>query len=166
MSEQKVPSREELAATVASLLEKMQAMEAALAAKPEPTSGEQLMQARRLAEAEAELEALRPRRLTGRPNGPQPKYVPYKGLVRAKEDCAVGTFRSGPHPDQGKPYGDVFEVDVAVLWSDDPYEPVNIVSYREDNSPIVERRTDVPVIDARWRIKTDPESRDPIARAV
>lgn len=162
----KGPSR--LSVELAEANARLAKLEAAFAAKPVPNPEEDEVQARRLREAEAELEALRPRasRPTVRLSGPEPKHVPYQGLVRAKVDCAVGCFHEGPNLDKGKVHGDVFSVDVPVLWSDDPYEPVRVSGTREDGTQICEIRTDVAIVDWRWRQLTDPESRNPMARAI
>lgn len=62
---------------------------------------------------------------------PQPavQAIPYKGHVRAKEACYIGFLRAA---------GDVFHHDVACLWSDDPFEPVNVVGTRDDGQPVIE----------------------------
>lgn len=62
---------------------------------------------------------------------PQPavQATPYKGHVRAKEACYIGFLRAA---------GDVFHHDVPCLWSDDPFEPVNVVATRDDGQPVIE----------------------------
>lgn len=53
--------------------------------------------------------------------------VPYKGYVRAREACYIGSLRAA---------GDVFVVEVPGLWTDDPFEPVDLKGYDRDNRPI------------------------------
>jgi len=43
------------------------------------------------------------------------KPVPYRGLVRATEDCATEHYHKA---------GEVFAIDLPCLWSDDPFVPV------------------------------------------
>jgi hypothetical protein len=164
------PSRETLSAELTetkaqneALAERLAKLEAAFAAKPAQPDPEM---ARRLREAEAELEALRPgaSRATAPLRGVPPKFVPYKGTVRARTDCVIGSYQYGPDNKMGQPVS-IFEVDVPVLWSDDPYEPVT-VTVHEDGAKTAVPRTDVAVVNARWRTIVDPDARNPIARAV
>lgn len=62
---------------------------------------------------------------------PQPaiQAIPYKGYVRAKESCYIGFLRAA---------GDIFHHEVSCLWSDDPFEPVNVVGTRDDGQPVIE----------------------------
>jgi hypothetical protein len=100
----------------------------------------------KLEAALAELAALKKPQATGVAQGSQ-KLVPYRGKAQALEDCHIGgAYRNGPK--EGKP-GDVFDIDVPALWTDDPYVPVN-VRYSEMNEPIVER-IDFPRVDFRFR---------------
>lgn len=116
--------QEQLAAANAKLAEKpdVAALVAAEVAKALQQQGDARSAAlqRQLDEANAELAK---RSVSGpAPVGAAPKYVPYKGYVQATEDCHSGGFyRKGPK--EGDP-GDIFDVDVPVLWSDDPYKPV------------------------------------------
>jgi hypothetical protein len=89
---------------------------------------------------EAQLEAAKAE--LARLQKPQPAPTgratasPYKGTVQATEDCHVGGFyREGPK--DGKP-GEVFEVDLPALWSDDPFVAVKISGYHESGQPITE----------------------------
>lgn len=144
------PTRKELAEQLekergekAKLEERLARLEAAFAANTE-TESQRLNREKRLADAEAELAGLRPdaARPLMAPRGPAPKLVPYKGFVRARVDCAYECYRHA---------GDVFEIDVPGLWSDDPWEPVRVTGDNEDGTPIVNPRTDVTRIDARFR---------------
>jgi hypothetical protein len=83
----------------------------------------------------------------------QVEMVPYKGYVRAKQDCYInGRYYAGADR-YGTSEASVFEVDMPALWSDDPFEPVLITGYRDhDNSPIVAPNPSAPTpIDARLR---------------
>jgi len=100
----------------------------------------------KLEAALAELQALKRPQAEGKPQG-SAKLVPYRGKAQALEDCHVGgAYRYGPK--DGKP-GDVFDIDVPGLWSDDPFVPVT-VRYAETGEPIVERQ-DLPRVDFRFR---------------
>lgn len=129
-------------------------LEQQVAAIPPPeTDAQRLVREKRLADAEAELAELRPgaARVLDKPKGPAPTLVPYKGWVRATKDCAYGCYRFGPDPDKGRQYGDVFEIDVPTLWSDDPWEPV-IPSWDEGGNLVqVKLRRDVTAVDYRFR---------------
>lgn len=63
------------------------------------------------------------------------KKVPYKGLVRAKEACFIGSLRAPQ---------DVWQHEAECLWSDDPYEPVIATGERDDGLPRVEPHPDAP----------------------
>jgi len=169
MSESKEPTRRELSEQLAQvhaerdevqernrkLEERLERLEAAFVANQESDS-QRAAREKRLSEAEAELEALRPG--SGAParplSGHKPLFVPYRGLVQATQDCAYECYRKGPAPGVAGSQGEVFEVDVPTLWSDDPYVPVKVLGHRDDGTPITERRTDVPIVDARWRART------------
>lgn len=157
------PSRETLLAQNKALEERLAKLEAAVAAKPEAMSQSDVAQ---LAAAIKELTDLHPKAAQpiSMPSGPKPKFVPYKGLVRAKVDCAIGTFRRGPDPSKGIA-AEVFAVDVPVLWSDDPFEPVRQID-TNDAEPRYAVRDDVPVIDYRWRPRADSASLFAESRAV
>jgi hypothetical protein len=156
----KGPSRDKLMADNAELKTRLERLEAAFAARPEPTEDP------RLKDAVAELQTLPVRTIDPTlPRGKPPVFVPYSGYVRAKENCVIGCYRMGPNPDQGRVQGDVFAVEVPVLWSDDPYEPVNIIRTRDDGQLECEVRRDVPIIDARWRV-LNPNAQNPMARAI
>jgi hypothetical protein len=143
--------------------EALMARLAALEAKP-ANDAAQAVKDKQLAAALAELDSLKANRASGAPVG-SPRTVPYKGLVQATEDCHIGgALRKGPrHPEANK-VGDVFEVDVPALWSDDPYVPVN-VSYDKENGRVIERRDDVPRVDFRFRIQAAGQVDIPPLRA-
>lgn len=136
------------------------ALEARLAAleNPKPDAATQ----RRLDEALAELARLKPQ-ASGAPAGAPPKLVPYQGWAQATEDCHVGgAYRRGPMEGATLPNGmpgpkipgDHFQIDVAALWTDDPYVAVHVRMSEETNTPIVTRNTEAPArIDFRFRAK-------------
>ena len=143
----------------ADLLNRLAVLEAAFAAQataPKPVAPSALEA------AQAELAAMHPRAALAfeAPKGPRPVPVPYKGLVRAKEKCAIGCWHDKD---------EVFEVDLPALWTDDPFEPVREVSRSMPTEqfpagkPIYETRTDVAIIDWRFRPTREPEI---IARAM
>jgi hypothetical protein len=139
LAEQLTAEREEKAKLEARLAR----LEAAFAANQE-TDEQRQQRERRLAEAEAELVALRPdaSRAYQPPSGPAPKLIPYKGWVRARVDCAYDAYY--------KP-GDIFEVELQTLWSDDPWEAVS-PRWDEGGALIeVKVRTDVHPVDRRFR---------------
>jgi hypothetical protein len=148
-------------AAKASLEERLARLEALVSAAP-PAPAMNANEAL-LAAAIEELQRLRPQAAheVDRPKGPAPKLVAYKGLVRAITDCAYGGYRHGPKEGVG---GDVFEVDLPTLWSDDPFEPVTIKGEGESGQPLYARRTDVPILDWRWRVRGDASTM--MARAV
>lgn len=179
MGENHEPTRKELAAELeaqrtenADLKARMERLEALVAKPPEPVFTQTDLD--RLRQAREELEALRPgaSRSFAAPTGPAPQLVPYKGLVRATQDCTYGSYRAGPGSTSAAcganadPDGDVFEVDVQALWSDDPWVPVRQVA-REGGAVYYVPRTDVPIVDARFRVRLQQAAiNDPIARAV
>lgn len=61
--------------------------------------------------------------------------VPYKGLVRAKEACFIGSLRAP---------GDVWHHESDCLWSDDPYEAVIANGTKDDGTPRAEPHPDTP----------------------
>jgi hypothetical protein len=104
-----------------------------------------------------------------KPVGPKPALIPYKGWVKAKESCVYNT----PHPLTGSRIGslyergDVFEVDVTALWTDDPFEAVVVTGAKEDGTPITEPNPDAPIpIDFRFRVLVDQAALNPLARAI
>lgn len=110
-----------------------------------------------LAAAEAELARLRLPPTANAPpiQGKAPALIPYKGWVQATEDCHIGgAFRKGP-TGKGKSFeaGDVFEVDMPVLWTDDPFVPVVLEGYTEETMrPITSPNKDAPQrVDFRFR---------------
>lgn len=95
-----------------------------------------LEEARSLIAAQAEaIEKLQSSPLRTAPPQPALKKVPYKGLVRAKEACFIGSLR-GP--------GDTWEHETECLWDDDPYEPCIVTSTRDDGKPNTEAHPDAP----------------------
>jgi hypothetical protein len=75
--------------------------------------------------------------------GPEPDKVPYEGSVQATVECHYGHFHKA---------GDVFQVKVPALWSDDPYVAVIVTGTRDDGTPITMPNKDAPVpIDFRFR---------------
>lgn len=86
---------------------------------------------------------------------PDVKHVPYAGTVKATAECCMGHFRAE---------GEVFEVSVPALWSDDPYVAVTVTGYADDGTPKTEPNRDAPTpIDFRFRkvvsIAEDPTPR-------
>lgn len=75
----------------------------------------------------AELRA-KPQVMTAAPR-PAPQAIPYKGYVRAREACYIGFLRGA---------GDIFAHETPCLWSDDPFEPVNVVGTRDDGQLVTE----------------------------
>jgi hypothetical protein len=81
----------------------------------------------RLAALEAENATLKaPPKVVPQPG---PQKVPYKGYVRALEACYVGFLRAK---------GDIFQHDVPCLWTDDPFEAVNVVGTRDNGEFVIE----------------------------
>lgn len=139
------------------LEERLARLEAAFAKPAEPD----LATLARLKDAEAELATLRPNaaRVAALPRGPAPKLEPYKGLVRAKVDCTYDGYHRGPVIGLNEHKqsvvlveGEVFHVELAAFWSDNPYEPVREVR-NPDGTVRYEPRTDVSIVDYRWRLK-------------
>lgn len=146
MTEAHEPTRKELKeqltaaeADKAAMEARLARLEAAFAAKAEPATFSEIDLAR-LKAAREELEALRPgaSKPWTPPQGPPPKFVPYQGLARARVKCATEHFHEP---------GEVFAVDLPVLWSDDPFEPVE-----EINGEYVPR-TDVVIVSYRFRAR-------------
>ena len=128
------------------LLEKLEAANTQIAAMSAPDPATQLQ----LKAALKELDSLR-RPAPPTILGDRPKPVPYRGKVQATEDCHFGgVYHKGPF--EGAP-GEVFDVDVACLWSDDPYRPVNVRHSDETDQLIVEPNPQAVRIDFRFRPK-------------
>lgn len=111
-----------------------------------------------LAKAEAELARLRPNAATpiAPVAGSRPQLIPYKGMVRAKEPCVC---------DHKYEEGDVFGVDVAALWSDDPYVAVIVTGHMESGKTITEVNPLAPrPVDFRFRPKSHDVLNDPSPR--
>jgi hypothetical protein len=138
------------------MLARLERLEAAFKG-PQP---QDLATLARLRDAQDELAKLKPNAaaVASLPKGDPPKLVPYKGLVRATQNCAYECFRRGPEwgmNEKKEPFliydGDVFEVKLPALWSDDPFEPV-----KEVDGKFV-RDTAIPVLDYRWRLRLHTE---------
>ena len=127
------------------LISELEATKARLAALDQPVDAREAALMRQLDEAKAELAQAKPAAETSFPAGAAPKLVPYKGLAKASEDCFVTQIQHE---------GDVFEVDVSALWTDDPFVAVVIVGYQESGKPITEPNKAAPAqIDFRFRPK-------------
>lgn len=102
--------------------------------------------AAQLAEMQAAAKVAPPRMPHTAPvyNGPEPNKVPYSGLVRATARCCIGHVREE---------GEIFEVSVPALWTDDPYIAVIVTGYTP------ETRTQAP--EPIWEL--NPEAPTPIA---
>lgn len=159
------PTRAELQQKLVEKDAAVAAMEARLKALEERPAAAPVLSPQDLAllnAARLELQELRPgaSRAIERPRGPAPKLERFAGTVRARTDCFYGGYHKK---------GELFEVDVATLWSDDPYEPVKVDAHEEEitdengqsigSNRIIDkvtRRMDVPVIDFRFRTVEDP----------
>lgn len=114
--------------------------------------------AEELAVAQAELARLRPNAaaVLMPVAGSRPQLIPYKGMVRAKEPCVY---------DHKYEEGDIFGVDVAALWSDDPYVAIIVTGHLESGKPITEVNPLAPrPVDFRFRPKTHDVLNDPAPR--
>lgn len=80
----------------------------------------------------AELKRLSSAQVTPRP-GLQAR--PYKGLVRAIVPCHYNFLHAT---------GDIFEVDLPALWTDDPFVPVVITQTLPDGTQLTEENKDAP----------------------
>jgi hypothetical protein len=80
------------------------------------------------------------------PVGGGEKPIPYKGMVQATMPCAIDVLRAT---------GDVFQVDVPALWTDDPYTAVIVKGFAESGKPITEANPLAPEpADFRFRPRT------------
>jgi hypothetical protein len=124
------------------LLDRITALEAQLSA---PRGDAKL--AGELRKAQEELATLKaPAPVFVPPTGPAPRLVPYIGLVKALADCHIGQYRHT---------GDVFQVEMPALWTDDPFVPVVITGHTEEGKPITEANPMAPPqIDFRFRTST------------
>jgi hypothetical protein len=159
-------TRKQLQEQNEALMARLAALEAA--AKP-ANDAAQAVKDKQLADALAELAALKRPQVSGQVTGAPPRLIPYKGFVQAIENCWYGGLvqycasdTSAHNPNPGAV--SVFEVDVPALWSDDPYVPVN-VSYDKAGARIVELRRDVHQIDFRFRIQAAGQVDIPPLRA-
>lgn len=110
-----------------------------------------------LAQAHKELQSLRPNAAAqlATPTG-RPQKIPYKGMVQAKEPCVY---------EHKHEQGDVFAVDVAALWSDDPFVPVVVTGHSETGKPLTEPNPLAPpAVDFRFRPKSHEVLNDPTPR--
>lgn len=146
MADPKEPTRAELAEALLqsnALLKEQAAVIAELRAKPDTSSEVQLQI----------LQALKDLKASARPQasafytGPKISTIPYRGWVKALQACQVN------HPNaDGSPgvhvhqEGDVFEIDVPSLWTDDPYMAVIITGYEDQAQlkPITVKNEDAP----------------------
>lgn len=86
---------------------------------------------------------------------PDIKHIPYSGMVKATADCCM---------EHRHLKGEVFEVTVPALWTDDPYTAVVVTGYADDGTPKTEPNAQAPTpIDFRFRkvvsIAEDPTPR-------
>lgn len=101
--------------------------------------------------------------------GPRVETHPYRGYVKAIQKCQL----NHPNPDgtagvHVHEEGDVFEVDVEALWTDDPYVPVIVKGYedQEQKKPITTPRLDAPPqVDFRFRRQVELEEKPTLRRA-
>lgn len=101
--------------------------------------------------------------------GPKPETHPYRGFVQALDRCQV----NHPNPDGSAGVhvhekGEVFEIDVEALWTDDPYMPVIVKGYEDQaqTKPIVTARLDAPPqVDFRFRRQVELEEKPTLRRA-
>lgn len=96
------------------------------------------------------------------------KLVPYKGMVRATAPCCVAPTVNREDGQPAGPHftavGEVFEIEVAALWTDDPYEAVIVTGHADDGTAKTKPNRDAPTpIDFRFRkvvsIAEDPTPR-------
>lgn len=93
--------------------------------------------------AQRELSATSAKTALGTPSGPVPALIPYVGMVQAIELCHYEGLRA---------IGDVFNVAVKALWSDDPYSAVTVKGLDVLGKPITEPNSLAPTpIDFRFR---------------
>lgn len=156
MSEEKETSRdvtrrelaEALAAATALIQDQKKALTTLQGEVAELKKGSSPLMQAELMKAIADLAASsRPvDKLAGYFNGPCPPLEPYEGYVEATADCVYGHRRA---------QGEVFQVKVKALWTDDPYVAVEIIGTREDGAPITRPSKDAPTpIDFRFRKPT------------
>jgi hypothetical protein len=101
--------------------------------------------------------------------GPKVETQPYRGFVQALDKCQV----NHPNPDGSAGVhvhekGDVFEIDVEALWTDDPYVAVIVKGYEDQaqTKPIVVPRMDAPPqADFRFRRQVELEEKPTLRRA-
>lgn len=112
-------------------------------------------QGREIAELKAAPQAVR----TGAFNySTEPTKKGYFGWVKATQSCQVNRSVSvdGKLQVQAIVYapGDVFQHDVDQLWSDDPFEAVEVTGYEdhEQNKPITKPNKEAVVMDRRFRV--------------
>lgn len=128
------------------LLARLEALEKASASK-DARIAELEAAAPKIKEAAQELGKEQVADLT--PPAGEARLLPYKGAARALADCFVGK------PCQYYKKGEVFFIDVPVLWTDDPYVAV-LVTGQGENGPLVEVNPLAPTpVDFRFRPRTD-----------
>jgi hypothetical protein len=147
----KEPTRAELLA----LLEASEAQRRAVESERDQLKADQTAE---LAQAQAELARLRPNAAQAVPpaQGSRPRLIPYKGMVQAKEPCVY---------DHKYETGQVFEVDVPALFTDDPYVPVVVQGHSESGTPLTEvNPLAPPPVDFRFRPRSHDVLNDPTPR--
>lgn len=114
------------------------------ASQPSPAMLRELAEARSFLSSRAAPVHAQPTRQVTR--------VPYKGLVQATKNCVTDHFHLGPS--ENGP-GDVFEVDLPALWTDDPFVPVVLVRMDDNGKPVTAPNPDAPQpIDFQFRPRT------------
>ena len=113
------------------------------ASQPTPQMLRELAEARNFLSARTAVPAKPLREVT---------RVPYKGLVQATRNCVYEHFHYGPSENGA---GDVFEVDLPALWTDDPFTPVVLVRMDDNGKPVTAPNPDAPTpIDFAFRPRT------------
>lgn len=157
----KEPTRADLAEALAratALIEEQGAAIAELrAARPAADSAIQLELVKAINELKASTEAQNQAR--ARPGafytGPDKELTPYAGYVVSTAICCV---------DHRREEGEVFQVSVAALWSDDPFVPVTITGQKDDGTLTWEPNKSAPTpINFRFR-KQVSAAEDPTLR--
>lgn len=144
--------------TRAELAELLAASEARASAAETERDELKLSKAFELAKAQRELAALRPQAAVAlQPAlGIRPQLIPYKGMMQAKEPCVY---------DHKHEAGEVFQVDLPALWTDDPFFPVIVNGFSESGKPLTEvNPLAPPPVDFRFRPKSHDVLNDPSPR--
>jgi hypothetical protein len=151
---QKEPTKSELAEALlrANMLmaEQAKAIEELRAEKPQSSSDEVQLEILQLLK---ELRGSKPQ--SQHYNGPEIKKTAYDGYVRAIESCVVNVlFQDGDFHPVRYEKGDVFQVDVDQLWTDDPYEPVTLKGNDDSGKPVTVGNESAVRADFRFRRHT------------